>query len=60
MATKQRKPEPDGPRRLGPGRILAELGATGPRGEQGDGLVEIHPDDPRYPIWDAWLAERGK
>ena len=40
------------------GRLLVPRRAEGPRGEIGEGMVEIGPDDPAFEVWADWLRSR--
>ena len=47
----------EGPRRLAPDKILAQVTVHGPNGIIGDALIEIGPDDPGWEAWDEWLKD---
>ena len=46
------------PRRLPNGNLEIEARFDGPNGEIGDALIEIGPDDERFPIWDQYLTQQ--
>ena len=50
----------EGPRRLAPDKILAQVPVDGPDGVHADGLVEIGPDHPQWEAWDKWLRDGEK